>query len=774
MTAHSRDVAEATVLIVDDDADICRALSDLLEHEGYQVHHVGTGTEAITKAKATRFTAVILDLGLPDIDGASVLRTLTDLDSHLPVIILTAFTGEEKTTGLLRQGAYAYLTKPYNKEQLKATLARAVGVKSLSLKAEQIERALSDSEQRFQSVMEAATDAIMLADQRGYIVSWNQAARQLFGYTDDEVIGKPFSLLFPGRYQRGGQDSLDQVAGIIERRFVGRTVELHGLRKDGTEFPAEFCLGLWKASEGTFYSGFIRDITERREAQARLQESEERLRLALMAASMGTWDWEVASDRVTWSEHVYRLFGVPQDAFEGTSAAFLDRVHPEDRSWVAAAIADAVEKGTEFEREYRIVWPNGEVRWLGCKGRTLRDGDGRAIRLLGTVQDITERKRAEAQLSQRQIEQQALLDLMPAMVWYKDCGNRIIRTNRLAAQSINRTIAEVEGQSTYDLYPEEAEKYYQDDLAVITAGRPMLGIVELYQTASGEKRWVQTDKVPYRDAQGAVVGVLVFAQDITERREAEEALHASEARFRAFMDNSPALAFIKDEEGHYLYANRTMERRFNRTRAEWEGKTDEELWPPDTAATCRQSDRQVLETNRPVEGVEMAPDAQGNLRFAWLVKFPIKCAGQRCIGGIAQDITDLKRAEEALQHSEQRLQSILDFCPAVIQVKDLHGRYLLVNSRWETLFHRTRHDICGVSVHDVFPKEIANVLRANDLRVIESRRPLEIEEVVLLDDGEHTFHSLKFPLVDASGKVYAVCGIGIDITESKRAHKRAS
>jgi PAS domain S-box-containing protein len=142
--------------------------------------------------------------------------------------------------------------------------------------------------------------------------------------------------------------------------------------------------------------------------------------------------------------------------------------------------------------------------------------------------------------------------------------------------------------------------------------------------------------------------------------------------------------------------------------------------------------------------------------------------------GIAQDITELKRTEEALQHSEQRLQAILDFCPAVIQVKDLHGRYLLVNSRWETLFHRDRHNISSVSVHDVFPKEIADALRGNDLRVIESRRPLEMEEVLLLDDGEHAFRSLKFPLIDASGKVYAVCGIAIDITESRGTHKRAS
>lgn len=639
MTLQFDDGAEATVLIVDDDADICRALSDLLEHEGYRIEHVGTGMDAIARAQATRLSAVILDLGLPDLDGASVLRTLTDLDSHLPVIILSAFTAEEKTVGLLRQGAYAFLAKPYNKEQIKATLARAIGAKALAVKAERIERALNDSEQRLQSVMESATDAILLADQRGCMKSWNQAARQLFGYTENEVTGKPITLLLPRRYQREFQDSLDP-------RWVGRTVELHGLRKDGTEFPAEFCFGVWRSSDGMFYSGVIRDITERKEAQARLHESEERLRLALMAANMGIWDWEMSTDRVTWSDHVCRLYGAPQDGFRGTSAAFLDLVHPADRETVLKAVRSAVEKGTEYEIEHRTVWPNGEIRWLGCKGSAMCNTAGRTLRLLGTVQDITERKRAEARLLQQQIEQQTLLDLIPAMVWYKDCHNRIIRTNRLAAESINRSIAEVEGQSTYDLYPEEAEKYYQDDLAVIHSGRPKLDIVELYQTAVGNKRWVRTEKVPYRDEHGTIAGVLVFAQDITERREAEEALQASEARFRAFMDNSPALAFMKDDAGRYLYANHAFERCMNRSRGEWMGKTDEELWPSDIAATCRESDRQVLETNKPVERVETAPDAQGRLRFAWVVKFPIKSAsGQRCIGGIAQDMTERKDAE---------------------------------------------------------------------------------------------------------------------------------
>jgi PAS domain S-box-containing protein len=117
-----------------------------------------------------------------------------------------------------------------------------------------------------------------------------------------------------------------------------------------------------------------------------------------------------------------------------------------------------------------------------------------------------------------------LLDSVPAFIWYKDRENRILRANRLAAESRGMSIEDVEGRSVYDLYPEEAAKYHRDDLDVIRSGAPKLGIVEILTTASGEKRWIRTDKIPYRREDGEIVGVVVFAVDISERVSAEEAL----------------------------------------------------------------------------------------------------------------------------------------------------------------------------------------------------------------------------------------------------------
>lgn len=430
----------SSVLIVDDEPDICLALEDLLRHEGYTVRSVMTGREALHQAEQNPFGAVILDLGLPDLSGFAVLRGLEELDPLLPVIVLTASVQDSDTVESLRRGAFAYITKPYNRDALKIILRQAVDVRKLVLKMNRVEHALSGSEAQFRHVVHTAPDGIVLADGEGKIVSWNAAAERLFGHTEGEILGQPLTTIMPTRYREDHQRRLERAEVTDVSPLTGRTIELHGLRKDGSEFPIELSLGTWRFGGQMFSCGIVRDITLR--------------------------------------------------------------------------------------------------------------------------------KKAEAKLLQQQIEQQVLLDLIPAMVWYKDTHNRILRANRHAAESINKTVAEVEGQSTSDLYPEEAEQYYQDDLQVIASGMPKLGIVELYQMASGEKRWIQTDKVPYRDPQGNVIGVLVFAQDITERKEAEAALQESERQYRLLMEEASDGMVVLDLDGYFRMANSKVCEIFGYTKEE--------------------------------------------------------------------------------------------------------------------------------------------------------------------------------------------------------------
>ncbi|SPP64230.1 PAS domain S-box protein [Nitrospira lenta] len=430
----------SSILIADDDPDLCLALEDHLRHLGYTVRTVMSGRAALHEAEQGSYGAVILDLGLPDLSGFAVLRGLEELDPLLPVIVLTASAQESHTVESLRRGAFAYITRPYNRDELKFILRQAVEVRKLVLKMIHVEQALSGSEAQFRHVVQTAPDGIVLADGDGKIVSWNAAAERLFGHAEGEILGQSWTAIIPTRYREGHRLKLEPVQATGVSPLAGTTIELHGLRKDGSEFPIELSLGTWKFGDQMFICGIVRDITLRKEAEAKLQ--------------------------------------------------------------------------------------------------------------------------------QQQIEQQVLLDLIPAMVWYKDSQNRILRANRRAAESINRTVAEVEGQSTYDLYPEEAEQYHQDDLAVITSCMPKLGIVELYETSPGQKRWVQTDKVPYCDARGNVIGVLVFAQDITERRQAETALQESERQYRLLMEEASDGIVVLDLDGHFRMVNSKVCEMFGYTREE--------------------------------------------------------------------------------------------------------------------------------------------------------------------------------------------------------------
>ncbi len=152
---------------------------------------------------------------------------------------------------------------------------------------------------------------------------------------------------------------------------------------------------------------------------------------------------------------------------------------------------------------------------------------------------------------------------------------------------------------------------------------------------------------------------------------------------------------------------------------------------------------------------------------------PIRDSNGGILGAVVQfqDMTSVRAAQQALAESEARHRAILDNSAAVIYIKDTQGRYILINRRYETLFHVNREEIKGKTDYDIFPKEMADSFRANDLKVLQARAPLELEELAPHDDGQHTYISLKVPLYNSAGVPYAVCGISTDITDRKRAEE---
>ncbi|HEV3006954.1 MAG TPA: response regulator, partial [Pirellulales bacterium] len=201
--------------------------------------------------------------------------------------------------------------------------------------------------------------------------------------------------------------------------------------------------------------------------------------------------------------------------------------------------------------------------------------------------------------------------------------------------------------------------------------------------------------------------------------------------------------------------------------------TDFDFYQSDLAEKYRRDDAQVLETGKVFETVEEHRNADGSKLYVQVLKSPVYDSQGRRVGiqGMFWDVTAKKETEEALRQSEQRLQSILDNATAVIYVKSIDGRYVLVNRSFESLFHRTRAEIVGQTDHDLFPREMADAFRANDQQVLAAGTALQFEEVAPHDDGLHTYISTKFLLYDSSGVPHLLCGISTDITDRKRAEK---
>ena len=256
------------------------------------------------------------------------------------------------------------------------------------------------------------------------------------------------------------------------------------------------------------------------------------------------------------------------------------------------------------------------------------------------------------------------------------------------------------------------------------------------------------------------------------RKAAEEALAREHSLLRLLLDNLPASIYVKDPEGRYLVYNAAAVHMVGvASEAVALGKTVFDFFPPEIARLYDADDRRLLATGQPVlDREEPTQDRDGNRRWFLTTKLPLRDSRGTTIGllGISQDVTERKRAERALRESQQLLQAIIDNSTAVIYVKDLQGSYLMVNRRYEEIFHLTREAVLGKTDHDVFSQEAADAFRAMDQRVVAAGTALTEEEVAPHDDGPHTYISVKCPLWDNAGKPYAVFGISTDITERKR------
>jgi PAS domain S-box-containing protein len=288
-------------------------------------------------------------------------------------------------------------------------------------------------------------------------------------------------------------------------------------------------------------------------------------------------------------------------------------------------------------------------------------GAGLTARTITIIRDITRRMRLEEDLRLSVRRYRDIFENVPVGLYQVSPEGRFIRANDHAARILGYDSPE----ELMDTVTDIATQIYMDPSKRTEAARLLTerGTIENFEVEcrhkDGRPVWVSFSAKVVRDGQGNILYHEGVSQDITERKRIERELRDSEERFRLFMDNSPTIAWIKDERGRYIYLNKTCEVRFGVRSEDWIGKTDAELWPPDIAEKFRKNDLAVLAAGEPLTFTEETVAADGS-RAYWLnCKFPFHAAGKLYIAGIALDVSERRKTEEELAGYRERLEALV-------------------------------------------------------------------------------------------------------------------
>ncbi|HUJ79217.1 MAG TPA: PAS domain S-box protein [Nitrospiria bacterium] len=640
----------------------------------------------------------------------------------------------------------------------------------------QAEPAPRDSDRHGNALFDQSAVGVAQLDSRtGRFVRVNRFYSDMVGYTCDELLQKDFqSITHPDDLQA----DLDNMARLRAGELGTFQMEKRYIRKDGAVIWARLTvLPLWtKPAEPDFHLAVVEDITDRKRAEDRLRTSEWLLTEAQRVAHIGNWNWEISSNTITWSDEMYRMFGLTPQQGPITYETFLSRIHPEDRDEVNRVTHAALQDCRPFDHDRRVVWPDGTVRVYHSRGAVEVDAGGKPARMYGTAQDVTDRKRAEGALRESEARYRNVVELSPEAIYINQNG-RIVFANSACVTLLGAdTVEQLIGQSPFDyLHPDHHQEVRELIRGLLEQGGQM---------PLTERRWVRMDGSTVHVEETASVlpfaggaAIQVFARDITARIRIEERLkfmqfsvtRASDAVFWLTSDarivdvNDSAcriLGYTKDE----LLAMTVFDIDPDFTRQDWPAAWNE----------LKRLGSLTLETRHRARSGRIFP-VEINANYLEYGGSEYNCA-------FARDITDRKRAEEAAREAGRLNQQIIANAREGIIVYTREGRYAVWNPYMEELTGLKADRVLGKRPTDlpalyeveharlVMEPETMERIEAAVARAMAGEIVPSLEvPIVFRRSGETGWTSVRYgPFRDAEGRIIGVLATVWEMTERKR------
>jgi diguanylate cyclase (GGDEF)-like protein/PAS domain S-box-containing protein len=633
------------------------------------------------------------------------------------------------------------------------------------------EEALRQSEERYRTILETIEDGYYEVDLAGNLTFFNDSMcrisatpkEQLMGmnnrqYTDPENAKKIFEA-FNEVYRTG-------------KPFRECTWEI--VRSDGIKRHLEASISLRKDSSGNpiGFRGIVRDITERKRSDEALHTSKAQLSNALKIAHLGHWEYDVASDLFTFSDHFYGIFRTTAEREGGytmSSAQYAQRfVHPDDRSVVSAEIKKALETtNPHYSRqlEHRMIYADGEIGYITVRFFVIKDAKGRTVKTYGVNQDITERKRAEETVRRAKEYWERTFNVVPDLIAILDTNFHIVQVNKVMADRLNLTPHECIGQTCYKaVHGTEKPPSFCPYVQSLTDG--LEHIEEVREGRLGGDFVVSTS--PLFESDGRMIGCVHVARDITERKGMEEALRESENKFRDLAEKSLIGVYLI-QDGVFKYANARL--------AEINGYTAEELidktgpkdfvFPEDWPMIEENIRKRLSGEIESLHSEFRAITKDNKIINVEVYGSRTMYRGRPAVVGTLLDITDRKRAEEKLRESEERFRQLAENIRDVFYISE-QGITQYVSPTYMEIWGRSPQHLYEE------PKSILDTIHPKDRDRVKSSLRMknqgEVEEVYRIVRPDGSIRWIKdrsFPIYDDSGKTHRIVGIAADITDLK-------
>ncbi len=718
------------ILLVEDNPGDARLVKEFLSeikeitYELKWTKSLSQGFEALTK---TEYDILLLDLNLPDSRGLETVRSILDAHSPIPIIILTGYDDERIGNQLIQEGIEDYiLKKDLTGHLLVSSIRNTIERHHIRQELQEKNVEFENVIRNFHNLIKTQTDGAIVVDDRGLIRYMNPVAMDLLDFAFDALEDTPFMYEI--------KDVYVLYTEIRRKKKPPCFVEMHKVAF------------IWEGRPATLIS--VRDITDQKRAENSLRQNQLALLEAQKIAHIGSYEHIVATGRETWSNEMFRIIGA--DPIQGDTSFELRRrlIHPDDWLNIEAAMRNAIKNNVQFSLEIRIMHPDGTTHWGWLLGKPSINEEAKIVKILGTLQDITERKRSEDKIR----DLAKFPEENPSPVLRISSDKRILYANPASQYLLMQW-----GCQVGDAIP----RLWQEDLNQLLE----MGSNICFELPVGTQifafKVIPFEKLGYLN---------IYGEDVTERKQAEDSLQQSEENYRTLVEQLNDVIYTTDMNGTLTFISPAVKMST--------GKAPDELLNTSVYDVIFDEDRSIAKSNfqRVLRGESIIAEyrvetGSGNPQWIRVNAKPL-FRGKILIGtqGIVTEITNQKLAEQSVRESEARLKDAQTLGRIGSWELNIASQKITWSEQTFKLYERdpTLGPPTSEEGASYYSPEEAQRLREYSRQVMAEGKDLEYEIDADLPSGKHVnFLATMHPVKDNLGRIEKVIGTVQDITERK-------